>query len=165
MNRYISSDTNIWLDFNAISKTDLPFRLPYTYIMYKEAMREEIIDPPKLLDELVQRGLQGVELTTEEFYYAAELSSKYVKLSGYDRIALAIAKFRNITLLTGDGALRKAAKAEGVDVIGTIGILDRLFDEDYISKTEYLLCLNSLLADANRRLPINELKKRISSFE
>ena len=45
-----------------------------------------------------------------------------MKLSIYDRIALAIAKHRGITLLTGDGALRKAARAEGVHVLGTIGI-------------------------------------------
>jgi len=65
---YISSDTNIWLDFNAISRTDLPFRLPCTYIMYKEALRKEIISPPELLDGLQKRGLIGVDLTIEEFF-------------------------------------------------------------------------------------------------
>ena len=31
---YISSDTNVWIDFNIISRMNLPFLLPYTYIMY-----------------------------------------------------------------------------------------------------------------------------------
>lgn len=35
---YISSDTNVWIDFNIISRMNLPFLLPYTYIMYTESM-------------------------------------------------------------------------------------------------------------------------------
>ena len=142
---YISSDTNIWLDFNAISRIDLPFRLPCTYIMYKEALRKEIISPSELLDGLQKRGLIGVDLTIEEFFYADELSKKYVKLSGYDRTALAVAKFRNIPLLTGDNPLRRAAEKEGVEVFGTIGLLDKLYDGDYINKLEYQFCLENLL--------------------
>ncbi len=137
---YISSDTNIWLDFNTISRIDLPFRLPCTYIMYKEALRKEIISPSELLDGLQKRGLIGVDLTIEEFFYADELSKKYVKLSGYDRTALAVAKFRNIPLLTGDNPLRRAAEKEGVEVFGTIGLLDKLYDGDYINKLEYQFC-------------------------
>ncbi len=61
---YISSDTNVWLDFHAIEKTDLPFRLPCTYIMFKEALRNEIVSPPDLLSELQENGLTGVERTS-----------------------------------------------------------------------------------------------------
>ena len=162
--KYISSDTNIWIDFNTISRTDLPFRLPCTYIMYKEALRKEIINPPELLTDLQKRGLIGVDLTIEEFFYADELSKKYVKLSGYDRTALAVAKFRNIPLLTGDNPLRKAAEKEGVEVFGTIGLLDKLYDGDYINKLEYQFCLESLLEHKERRLPTEELQKRIDSL-
>lgn len=161
---FISSDTNIWLDFNAISRTDLPFRLPCTYIMYKEALRKEIISPPELLEGLIKRGLIGVGLTIEEFLYADELSKKYVKLTGYDRTALAVAKLRKIPLLTGDNPLRKAAEKEGVEVFGTIGLLDRLYAGDYINKIEYQFCLESLLEHKERRLPAEELLKRINSL-
>ena len=159
---YISSDTNIWLDFNTISRTDLPFRLPCTYIMYREALRKEIVDPPELLEDLKRRELMGVELTIEEFFYASDLASKYVKLSGYDRTALAIAKYRNIPLLTGDNPLRKAATKEGVTVYGTIGLLDRLYEGDFINKLEYPFCLESFLEHKERRLPAEELQKRIN---
>ena len=91
--KLISSDTNIWLEFNTIAKLDLPFKLPYIYIMYKEALREEIISPPSILSELQEYGLLGVELTSEEFFYAADLAYKYVKLSGYDRIAGYVTEF------------------------------------------------------------------------
>lgn len=162
--KYISSDTNIWIDFNTISRTDLPFRLPCTYIMYKEALRKEIINPPELLTDLQKRGLIGVDLTIEELFYADELSKKYVKLSGYDRTALAVAKYRKIPLLTGDNPLRKAAEKEGVEVFGTIGLLDKLYEGDYINKLEYQFCLESLLEHKERRLPEEELQKRIESL-
>ena len=162
--KYISSDTNIWIDFNTISRTDLPFRLPCTYIMYKEALRKEIINPPELLTDFQKRGLIGVDLTIEEFFYADELSKKYVKLSGYDRTALAVAKYRKIPLLTGDNPLRKAAEKEGVEVFGTIGLLDKLYEGDYINKLEYQFCLESLLEHKERRLPEEELQKRIESL-
>ena len=162
---YISSDTNIWLDFNAISKTELPFRLPCTYIMYREALREEIITPAELLDDLCRLGLKGVELTIEEFFYAQSLSKKYVKLSGYDRTALAIAKLRKIPLMTGDGPLRKAAQKENVEVFGTIGLLDKLYNGAYIDESEYQLCLEGLLSHKERRLPEVELQRRLRSIE
>lgn len=162
--RYISSDTNVWLDFNSISRLNLPFRMPCIYIMFKEALREEIISPPELLSDLQEKGLKGVELETEEFYYALALSGKYRKLSGYDRTALAIAKIRGITLLTGDNPLRQAAIQEGVEVFGTIGLLDKLYEGEHISKKEYLYCLKELLSHKERRLPADELQKRIDAL-
>lgn len=106
-------------------------------------------------------GLVGVEITTEEFYYSEELSHRYSKLTGYDRIALAIAKARGIVLLTGDNALRKAAVQENVQVLGTIGLLDRLYKGAFIDATEYKECLEGLLEHKERRLPPDELQKRI----
>lgn len=104
---YISSDTNVWLDFATINKN--------------------------------------------------------IKPSLYDCVAMAIAKVRGITLMTGDGPLRKAAEQEGVAVVGTIGILDRLYDGAYIEKKEYADCLKALLENNGKkvRLPEQELQKRI----
>ena len=117
--QYISSDTNVWIDFAVIEKTELPFRLPYTYIMSKDAVENELLSPPGLGKELLSYGLVSVLFTIEEFSLAEEYGKKYIALSTNDRVALAIAKNRQITLLTGDGAMRKAAKAENVPVIGT----------------------------------------------
>lgn len=163
--KYISSDTNIWLDFETISRADLPFRLPCTYVMYREALEEEVISPPDLLENLKEKGLEAVELTTEEFFYAAECVEKYVKISRYDSTALAIAKHRGIPLLTGDNALRKAAIKEGVEVIGTIGILDKLYEDNYINAPEYKYCLAQLLEHKERRLPAEEMMKRLDALE
>lgn len=163
---YISSDTNVWIDFAEIKKLHLPFSLPYVYLMNDEAIEDELINPPGLSHELLQLGLQKAELTEEEFFLAGELASKYAKPSVYDCIALAIAKVRGIILLTGDGPLRKAAVAEGVTVIGTIGLLDQMYNGKYINSTEYKECIQRLIEKngGKVRLPKHELEIRLNNF-
>ena len=164
--KYISSDTNVWIDFVTINRIALPFRLPYTYIMNQDAIDEELLSPPDFKDQLLSAGLVSTELTDAEFFLAEEYGLRYRKLSTHDRIALAIAKQRNITLLTGDQALRKAANAEGVSLIGTIGILDQLHNRELITTTEYIDCLKDLQSNNGKiiRLPAHELEERIRQF-
>lgn len=69
---YISSDTNIWLDFATIKKLEAPFKLPYTYIMNEDAITDELLSPKELRENLIGLGLQAVELSEEEFYLAEE---------------------------------------------------------------------------------------------
>lgn len=135
--------------------------------MNEEAVEDELLTPPGLGKELVKLGLQKVELTEEEFYLAEEYIDQYKKIFIYDAVALAIAKVRDIKLLTGDGALRKVSAEEGVTVIGTLGILDQLYHEQLITVQEYLYCLNELLHHngGKVRLPEEELKYRIKENE
>lgn len=164
---FISSDTNVWIDFRVISRLSLPFRLPYTYIMYTESITSELLTPAGFQHELTAAGLVGVDITIEEFMLAESWGNVYPKLSIQDRIALAIAKERKIVLLTGDMALRKAAGKEGVSVLGTIGVLDKLFEGAYIAQEEYEYCLSELLKHngGEVRLPSSELKKRLDSLK
>lgn len=162
---YISSDTNVWLDFVAVDRIGLPFRLPFVYIMNNDAIEDELLTlglGPALRD----LGLIGVDMAMEEFDLATEYGTRYPKLSVYDRIALSIARVRNITLLTGDGALRKAAQAEGVQYIGTIRILDLLYEGRLIDKSEYRYCLEELERQngGKVRLPKNALRSRIDQL-
>lgn len=163
----VSSDTNVWIDFGAISRLHLPFLLPFTYIMYRESIETELLSPLGFRDDLLASGLLGVDITIEEFFFAERLGDMYPKLSVQDRIALAIAKQRSIILMTGDKALRKAAASEGVPVIGTLGVLDKLYEGNYISVDEYGFCLNALLEHCGMevRLPQSELKSRIECLE
>ena len=160
---YISSDTNVWLDFLVINRLDIPFKLPYTYIMNEDAIENELLSPNTIKQDLLNLGLKSVELSEEEFYLAEEYNSKYQKPSLYDCVALAIAKVRGITLMSGDGPLRKAAEQEGVRVIGTIGILDQLYEGSHIIKEDYINCMRSLQENNGKkvRLPEEELQKRI----
>ncbi len=162
----ISSDTNVWIDFVTIKKTEVPFRLPYTYIMSHDAVDEELLSPPGLGQELISYGLVPVDLSIEEFFLAEQYGYSYKKLSVHDRVALSIAKNRRITLLTGDRALRKAAQCEGVPFIGTLGILDQLWNQQRITVDELKICLQRLLENNGGavRLPESEILSRLESL-
>lgn len=163
--KFISSDTNVWLDFSVIDKLAWPFLLPYQYIMNKDAVENELLSPVGLKKSLLGLGLQPVELTEEEFYLTESFGEKYSRLSLYDCVALAIAKNRKIKLMTGDGALRIAAQKEGVSFIGTIGIIDELYNGGYIKKDDYVQGLELLKRNNGKkvRLPDEELQKRIEN--
>lgn len=164
---YISSDTNVWIDFLEIERLELPFRLPYVYLMNGETVEDELLSPPGLGCALLQFGLQKTALTEDEFFLAEALVLKYVKPSVYDCIALAIAKIRGLVLLTGDGSLRKMAEKEGVAVMGTIGILDQLHGGQYINDEEYADCIQKLLEKngGKVRLPKHELETRLQKIQ
>lgn len=165
MSEIVSSDTNIWLDFYYTEMLELPFMLPLTYIMDKDTVENEIISPPDLSNRLLQLGLKETELSIEE-YMLAEYYASYERLSIYDRIALSIAKLRKIRLLTGDKALRKAAASEGVSVIGTISILDMLYDTRLLGQLQYKESISRLMAlnGGKVRLPSRELQMRLDAL-
>ena len=51
---YISSDTNIWIDFVTIDKLALPFMLPCTYVISDLTMEDEVLQPQNLSDDLLK---------------------------------------------------------------------------------------------------------------
>ena len=164
---YISSDTNVWIDYLAIDKLELPFRLPLIYLMNIDAIEDELLSPEGMRENLLRLGLQPTELTEDEFYYGLKMAEAHPKLSEYDCSALAIAKHRGLVLMTGDAALRKAALSEGVSVMGTIGLLDKLYEDGKITSEEYRECL-ILLVKVNGqevRLPMAELQNRLDKID
>ena len=68
--------------------------------------------------------------------------------------------------MTGDGALRKAAIKEGVEVMGSIKILDLLLEGNLIDTTEYLYCLEEVERHNGNeiRLPQLALQERIDKY-
>lgn len=160
---YISSDTNIWIDFSTVNALELPFRLDCTYLMSSDALKDEWLNPRGRGSELVALGLKAVDISTEELYYAAEVRAKNPRLSVYDVFALAIAKFRGIVLLTGDGRLRKTAVAEGVTVHGTLWVFDELLCKGKITEEEYRGYMMELKKQNGNTvwLPEVEIYKRI----
>ncbi len=134
--------------------------------MNTDAIDDELLSPAGLRDSLLRCGLVRVEITIEEFFLTEAFGSTYPKLSTYDRIALAIAKERNILLMTGDKSLRHAAKKEGVKIIGTLGILDKLFYSNLIERSEYQVCLLELekLNGRKVRLPADEIAERLKAL-
>ena len=163
---YVSSDTSVWVDFMAIHCLDYPFRLPYKYIMSEDAIVDELLTPQDFQEQLLALGLEPVDISLEEFELAQQYRKRYIKLSAYDSIALAIAKQRNIILMTGDKQLRDAASNEEVALIGTLGILDELISSHCISRDEYIESLKALekLNGGIIRLPRAEISTRLQEI-
>lgn len=163
---YICSDTNVWIDFNIINKLSVPFSKSVNYLIAEDSLIYELLTPKDLAKQLTSLGLIQTRLSQEEFVMSKLYEEMYPRLSRFDCFALSIAKSRSIKLMTGDLDLRKAGLAEGVTVIGTIGILDLLFDLNDISISEYLECLRLLheYSGSEIRLPKDELKARIDQY-
>lgn len=165
--RYISSDTNIWIDFATVNALSLPFRLDHIYYMSRDALEDEWTTPKGRGNDLQLLGVQAVDITTDEFFYAISQRERNPAISAYDAIALAIAKTRGYILLTGDKALRKAAEKENVEVHGTLWIFDELTQTGTITEDEYFNFMMALKKHngSTIRLPAAEIEKRIQKFK
>ena len=51
---FISSDTNIWIDFFTIEELDLPFLLPNTYLISSDTLADELLEPADFGQRLVR---------------------------------------------------------------------------------------------------------------
>ncbi len=89
---YISSDTNIWIDFQTVGALELPFKLSHKFYLSEETLKDELLTPTGIDESLINYGLKLLELTEEEFYFALNILEKHMQLSKYDALALAIAK-------------------------------------------------------------------------
>ncbi|MDD3058438.1 MAG: hypothetical protein PHO72_08955 [Sphaerochaeta sp.] len=161
---FISSDTNVWIDFYEIGHLELPFRLDYQYYMSCDTFREEFLKSEEMKTDLMKYGLRMADVTDEEYKEANIYQTRYPALSLYDSFALAIAKKRGWVLLTGDKPLRKAADKEGVECHGTIWIYDQLKEQSKVTDVEYSTIIEALIRAVQNgqcRLPITELQNRI----
>lgn len=160
---FISSDTNVWIDFHEIGHLDHPFRLNFEYYISRDTFQEEFLKSESMKNDLMSLGLQLADVTDEEFMQAVAFQGRYQELSLYDTFALAIAKLRGWTLLTGDMPLRKAAVKEGVEVHGTIWVYDQLKIQGKMTEDEYDSVIGELIdavKNGHCRLPMGELLKR-----
>ena len=165
---FISSDTNIWIDFFEINHPDHPFLLKYEYYLSSAAYDDELIPADDKRTVLEEYGLHLTDLSDDEMELAMEYSAKYKKLSRYDTFALAIAKIRSWALLTGDQPLRKAATHEKVECHGVIWVYDELHRLNKISNENYKEALEALIEsvqEGRSRLPIDELIKRLTHID
>ncbi len=90
----------------------------------------------------------------------ADLAARYLRPSRQDLFALVLAETLGATLLTGDGALREAAREMGVEVHGTIWLLDQMMAHGIIDGQKRAQALR-LMIDSGSRLPKDEVESRL----
>ncbi len=161
---HISSDTNIWFDFETIGFMGHPFLLDNEYYLSDVTYHDEVQFSDTIQKIVESDQLHITSVPAKELQQAVEFSENYPEISIHDAIALAIAKNREWTLLSGDGNLRKVAEKESVECHGTLWIYSLLKKENKVSDKEYKEALEKLLDAVNnkgRRLPINEIRRML----
>ncbi len=115
------SDTSILIDIERAGLEDVLLRIGHTWVVPDAlyAAELETWTGPRWK----QRGLQVLELTPEEAQFAQERFQQNRSVSLNDCFALALARKRQLTLLTGDGALRKLATEEAVECHGFLWLI------------------------------------------
>ena len=119
---------------------------------------EELVEPD--FKSLGKRGLKVKPLAPEALLKIDALSKKYPVPSFTDLSCLVLAEEINCKLLTGDQALRKAAKNENNIVVhGVLWLLDQLVDCQILTPREAASKLKEIL-QMGARLPITACEER-----
>lgn len=167
MSLYISSDTNIWNDFREVGRLDLPFGLDHQFHIAKIVFDKEMAKSGYFDEQILLYGLHLISASSLEMQVAQEIAQQDPRLSFPDSLALSIAQNRKWVLLTGDRLLRKKAQEIGVEVHGTLWILDELEVQKVVEKTDLLKVYENLLRKVRERvlrLPVSELQRHIDSL-
>lgn len=167
--RLLISDANILIDMEAGALMDTLFRLPMQFGIPDLLYYEEIEEDSPGLEDL---GLLIMEVSGDFVKYAEQLPGQYnhtlparngPKPSHNDYLALALAKQESCTLLTGDANLRVVASKEQVTVMGTIGLLCAMVENQLLTVDDAFKALDRM-KDGKRRLPWPEAEKVLNAL-
>lgn len=154
-------DTNVL--FDAVDGGILPdiFRLDCVFLTTDIAVRE--VRTISLAD-LLSLGLKVRELPGEEVLEMLEIRGKYSALSMEDISVMVLARHTGAVLLSGDGPLRTVARREGVEVHGSLWVLDRLVAGGILSPQRAAGAIEMMRQNGSR-LPEEECEPRIRRWE
>ena len=155
------TDTNVWIDLRVGNLLDNVFELDARWLI-PDLVGGELGTERKEL--LVEWGLEVRSLTGEEIEAVIRLNQSYSAPSRTDMATLVVARAEDGILVTGDGALRKAADEENIDVHGTLWVVDVLVDTQTVEPAEAARALQ-LMMEADRRLPKDEVNERIDAWQ
>jgi predicted nucleic acid-binding protein len=161
--RLLISDANIIIDMNTGGLLRLMFRFDATFAVPDVLFEEELrTDHP----ELLRLGLKLLELRGDTVAYAGRLVEKYRSLGASinDLVALALASQEKCPLLTGDGRLRTAGQTEGIDVHGTLWLIEEMVKAGTITVKQGEAGY-AKMREAGRRLPWDEVDRQLRSFK
>jgi predicted nucleic acid-binding protein len=153
-------DTTVCIDLFNGGLLEKALQLPYDLVL-PDVIIEELINPPG--EELVKIGYSVLPLGKEGVEQVLALRERYRKPSTNDLFALVLAKLNSCPLVTGDDSLRRAAKDEGLQVYGSLWVLDRLIDHHILSSLEAAVSLEKIL-EKGSWLPRKECEARLKRW-
>jgi predicted nucleic acid-binding protein len=125
------SDTSVLIDLDRGRLLDAVFRLPDVFAVPDVLYQRELSG--EWGERLIKHGLRVEEVSGQGVADAIRYRYQRPSLSVADSLALALAKERQWTLLTGDNDLRLLASAERVECHGVLWLLDLIEEADIIA--------------------------------
>ncbi len=156
------SDANILIDMEVGGILAQMFALEYEFAVPDVLFQEELNHHHP---HLVEMGLQLHELQAESIAYVMEIKQRpnNMRVSTNDLFALSLAKQKNCRLITGDRALRRLSEDEGVQVHGTIWIVDQMLNAELIN-CEQAEEAYRLMIESGSRLPQDDIEDQIGRY-
>lgn len=151
----IISDASVLIDIECGELTSTMFSLPWQFAVPDTLFAEELAERHGHLSRL---GLISKTMGGDLVAEAYALHQKYIKPSVNDMLALTLAKHEGCQLLTGDKALREAAKEFNVEVHGTIWLVEQMLQGEKITVAVARVAFQRM-KDAGSRLPWSEVEK------
>ena len=148
----------MWISLRAGDLIAEALNTPFNWLVPDVMLEEELKDPPGAW--LEKQGVKRCELTGEQVRKVMELAERYIRPSRVDLFALVQAKEEGAILLTEDQNLREAAEAEGLEVHGTLWMLDQMVKEKRITPRQAAESLRKML-ESGRRFPSTEVERRL----
>lgn len=155
------SDANILIDLECAKLSEAMFALGYRFGVPNVLFAEELEEQHA---HLLALGLEALNLPAKVVADVERLAEKHRKPSRNDLFALALALSENCPLLTGDGALRAAAKKEGADTRGTIWLIEEMIRHGLLSVADGRAAYE-VMRDQGRRLPWDEAQARLDALD
>ena len=153
-------DSSVILDFFETKNLSSLMGFPHR-IVTLDLMANDLETPTPF--EINKSGIMSVETSIEIMTLISEFEEKY-RVSFYDAALLLYAKKEKAILLSGDKALRKAAKKEKVTVKGTLWVLEELVKSETFKPDQAVLILERMFL-LGRRLPPDEANSKIIQWE
>jgi hypothetical protein len=155
-------DANVIFDFAAGDLLDGLFRLPWELCAPDLLLATEILRPPA--PRLVALGLVVHTLSGEQLVEIVTLRQARPALSLVDAAGFVLARHLGVGLLTGDRRLRGLAETSGIEVHGTLWLIDELVERCIIPEAQAAAGLKTMLA-AGSHLPHDEVQARLRRWE
>jgi rRNA-processing protein FCF1 len=155
------NDTNILIDFfdinllNELLSLDLEMHTS-DFVLFEIEIPEQLLNIENLV---AANKLKLDSFSTQELGIISQKENDNSSLSLTDCSVWHWAKMNNAILLTGDGNLRKTARNAGIEVHGSLWLLDLLVEQMIINSNRACSALTDLM-NINSRLPKQECEAR-----
>jgi len=141
-------DNNILVDLYELKRLDILFKI------------FDVVTIPKVIHEMEIIKEVGIEIDKYDYtvvnledgigymtYYELTNDTRFKRLSDPDKKAISIAKHHKYYFNSNDGLVRKACSEYGVEYISILGVLERAYDLECITKDELTKLCKLLKSD------------------